>query len=138
ENQTWVLPERFRLDADLISSLTPEELKAKHPELYKRWQRVQEQEKAWAAQANSLSTRPSVQDVHRAQAVQMAEELALVIQRLKEQRNKIVTSGGEGDPAELQRAILALRQRRAESLSLCGRYDLAASEATNPEFRDHC
>jgi len=135
EREPWTLPARYALDPKKLA-LPPEELQKEDPELYLRWQKIQEQQKLWKQQANEPFTRPSVQDVFRAQSVQIAEELAKLIERLKEERDKAVTGSGDGDPSELQGAILALRERRAHALSLHGRYDLAVEVEPRPEHKE--
>lgn len=136
DNREWKLPKRFQLQAELLA-LPPEELKKRDPEMYRLWQQTQEQQQQWKRQANEPFSQPSVQDIFRAQAVQMAEEMRTVIERLKAELSKTITSGGDEDPRKLQDAIRALRFRRAESLALIGRYDLAASETPDAERRDH-
>jgi hypothetical protein len=136
EAAEWHLPKKFRLQSELLA-LEPEELKKRDPEMAALWIKIQAQEKQWAAAANSVSGNPSPQDIHRARAVQRAEELRNDIERLKSQIGAALVSGEDVDIAELQGAVLALRFKRAENLALIGRFDLAAQETPDPQYRDH-
>lgn len=131
----WELPKKYRLSADLLA-LEPQELKRRDPEMAAIWERVQADEKRLAASAAMPFEQMSPQDAYRARAAQRAEELRVTISHVDEDLGKALTTG-EGDIAELQGAKLALHHRRAEFLSQTGRYDLAASEEPNPEYRDH-
>lgn len=136
EAAQWHLPEKFALDPALIA-LSPEEFQKANPEMFALWTKVQAQEKEWAAAANTAHGRPSAPDLHRARAVQRAEELRVDIERTKALIDVALTSGGDTEIAELQAALLALKHRRAEHLATIGRYDLAASEEPDPQYRDH-
>lgn len=136
EQSKWHLPDRYRLDADLLA-LPPEELQKKNPEMFALWQRTQEEQKRMAEQFASPHARPSSQEIFRARSVQRAEELRNTIARIDQQIGQVLTGAIEGDLSELQSAKLALRHRRAENLAVHGRYDLAFEVEPEAAYRDH-
>ncbi len=136
EQAEWKLPEGRRLDPELIA-LPDAEFRKKDPAMHKLWHRTLDQQAELVRKVNSPGAALAPQDIHRAHASQMAEELSVVIERVKKERDAAVVGTGPGDPAELQGALLALQQRRAESLATIGRYDLAAQVDPRPEYQKH-
>lgn len=132
----WELPEKFRLTTAFLD-LSPEEQKKQNPELHALWEKTKDEQARLAALNASPHGRPSSQEIFRARSVQRAEEVRVTIERLSKQISDILVGNGEGDLVELQAAKLALRHRRAEQLALHGRFDLAATEEPDPQYRDH-
>lgn len=135
ETVRWRLPARYELQAELLT-LPPNELKAKNPEMFALYQRIQSDEKRLRESAASGATMSS-QDTYRVRAAQRAEEHRATIATLNKQIAAIAFGGVEGNLDELQAAKSAIRQRRAEQLAILGRFDLAAQETPDPVFREH-